>query len=225
MNKKEYYEQSKKEKLPLNCPIIGKCERYAMTYFYMSQLYEFKQHGTIEEYLINEGILNNKFPKEKIDMVGPLLEFNRGNGSCYFCNMCPEVALFFNGDTYGYVPEQAISSGKWDKSYSENEFGKTGKFKVLETKHYSECHEFSQFNFRKKRAPSTKRTGISKKLRFEIFQRDNFTCQYCKRSKDEDEVKLQLDHIIPVSKGGTDAIQNLITSCLDCNLGKSNKII
>jgi len=61
---------------------------------------------------------------------------------------------------------------------------------------------------------------IPKKLRFEVFKRDEFTCQYCGRKPPE--VILHVDHITPVSKGGSDDISNLITSCKDCNLGKSN---
>lgn len=59
---------------------------------------------------------------------------------------------------------------------------------------------------------------VGKKLRFEIFKRDKFTCQYC--GKSAPNVILHVDHIEPVSKGGGDDILNLITSCRDCNLGK-----
>ena len=65
-----------------------------------------------------------------------------------------------------------------------------------------------------------KRTAVSKKVRFEIFKRDDFTCAYC-GSKPPKTV-LEVDHILPVSKGGTNALENLITSCFECNRGKSN---
>lgn len=64
------------------------------------------------------------------------------------------------------------------------------------------------------------RKSIPKKVRFEVFKRDNFTCQYC-GSKAPDVV-LEVDHIEPVSKGGTNDVINLVTSCGDCNRGKSN---
>lgn len=63
-----------------------------------------------------------------------------------------------------------------------------------------------------------KREPIPQKLRFEIFKRDSFKCQYCGASAPE--VLLHIDHIKPVSKGGTNEILNLITSCKDCNSGK-----
>src|SRR4030042_1465108 len=58
----------------------------------------------------------------------------------------------------------------------------------------------------------------SLKRRFQILQRDDFTCQYCGRRSPE--VPLEVDHIIPRSYGGSDKRTNLITSCRDCNLGK-----
>ena len=65
------------------------------------------------------------------------------------------------------------------------------------------------------------RKSISKKLRFEVFKRDNFTCQYCGRMAPD--VILEVDHINPVKNKGTNDILNLITSCKDCNRGKGAK--
>lgn len=67
------------------------------------------------------------------------------------------------------------------------------------------------------------RKAISKKVRFEVFKRDSFTCQYC--GKAAPDVILHIDHIDPVSKGGDNSIINLITSCADCNGGKSNRAL
>lgn len=66
-----------------------------------------------------------------------------------------------------------------------------------------------------------KRKGFSKRLRFDVFKRDKFTCQYCGRSAPD--IVLEIDHIIPVSKGGDNDITNLVTSCYDCNRGKTDK--
>lgn len=68
-----------------------------------------------------------------------------------------------------------------------------------------------------------KRKSLSKKLRFEIFKRDSFTCQYC--GKKSPNVILEVDHIEPVSKGGKNDILNLVTSCFDCNRGKTDKTL
>lgn len=67
---------------------------------------------------------------------------------------------------------------------------------------------------------ATQRKPISKRMRFEVFKRDSFTCQYCGRMAPD--VVLEVDHIKPVSKGGKNELLNLVTSCKECNLGKSN---
>ena len=63
-----------------------------------------------------------------------------------------------------------------------------------------------------------KRKPLTKKIRFEVFKRDKFTCQYCGSSAPD--VILEVDHIKPVASGGTNDLINLITSCKDCNRGK-----
>ncbi len=60
--------------------------------------------------------------------------------------------------------------------------------------------------------------AISVRLRFEIFKRDQHTCQYCGRRSPE--VVLEVDHIQPLCDGGSDDEMNLITACWDCNRGK-----
>ena len=65
-----------------------------------------------------------------------------------------------------------------------------------------------------------KRKPLSKKIRFEVFKRDMFTCQYC--GAKAPDVLLEVDHIVPVKEGGSDDILNLITSCRNCNRGKSS---
>ena len=64
------------------------------------------------------------------------------------------------------------------------------------------------------------RKPISTRDRFEVFKRDEFTCQYCGRKPPA--AVLHLDHIHPVSQGGSNEVDNLATSCKDCNLGKSD---
>lgn len=63
-----------------------------------------------------------------------------------------------------------------------------------------------------------KRKSLSKSVRFEVFKRDNFTCQYCGAAAPD--VVLHVDHINPVAGGGENDIMNLITSCEPCNAGK-----
>lgn len=65
----------------------------------------------------------------------------------------------------------------------------------------------------------SKRKPLSRQRRFDVFKRDRFACQYCGRTPPV--VVLEVDHIIPVSGGGTNDLLNLTTSCFDCNRGKA----
>ena len=67
----------------------------------------------------------------------------------------------------------------------------------------------------------SKRKSISKKVRFEVFKRDGFKCQYCGESSPD--VILEVDHIDPFSKGGADEMVNYISACRSCNSGKSDR--
>lgn len=61
-------------------------------------------------------------------------------------------------------------------------------------------------------------------LRTKIKERDDYTCQQCRISTDEEpHLLLEIDHIIPVSKGGLSVETNLQTLCWKCNRSKSNK--
>jgi len=65
----------------------------------------------------------------------------------------------------------------------------------------------------------------SLRLRFKVLNRDKFKCRYCGRGPANDEsVILNVDHIKPLSSGGEWTEENMITSCRECNLGKSDKI-
>ena len=67
----------------------------------------------------------------------------------------------------------------------------------------------------------SKRPALSQSLRFEVFKRDNFTCQYCGAKAPESII--EVDHINPVSKGGDNSLLNLVTACKTCNRGKRDK--
>lgn len=86
-----------------------------------------------------------------------------------------------------------------------------------------------------------KRNSISQTKRQIIFARDAWTCVYCGKEgeltikrrkkpsrlviipKDENNVGFEIDHVLPVSKGGDNSFNNLVTSCWMCNSKKSDK--
>lgn len=61
---------------------------------------------------------------------------------------------------------------------------------------------------------------VTKRVRFEVLRRDKHTCKYCGASAPE--VKLTVDHVVPVSLGGADTPENLVAACADCNAGKTS---
>ena len=64
--------------------------------------------------------------------------------------------------------------------------------------------------------------GLPQKIRFAVFERDNWTCQYCCRGKES--VKLCVDHFLTVQDGGRSTMDNLITACAECNNKKGSKL-
>lgn len=66
------------------------------------------------------------------------------------------------------------------------------------------------------------RDPIPSALRHEVFKRDGYKCKEC--GKTNKETTLHADHIIPVSKGGTDELDNFQTLCEECNTAKKDKI-
>ena len=63
-----------------------------------------------------------------------------------------------------------------------------------------------------------KKQPIQDLIRWEVFERDDFTCNECGSRR-----FLQADHIIPESKGGETTLENLQTLCKRCNVKKGNK--
>lgn len=81
----------------------------------------------------------------------------------------------------------------------------------------------SQLTFKK--TIQYQRSLMTMQLREVIKERDNHTCQECGISTiDEPHLLLEIDHIIPLSKGGKTSLDNLQTLCWKCNRRKSNKV-
>ena len=69
------------------------------------------------------------------------------------------------------------------------------------------------------RAPAG-RSPVSVRRRYLVLKRDLYTCRMCHGAG----VALEVDHIIPVSRGGSGKIENLQTLCRDCNRGKRDSL-
>lgn len=75
-----------------------------------------------------------------------------------------------------------------------------------------------------KKSKAGQRALMTSKLREKIKERDHYTCQHCGLStKDEPHLLLEIDHIIPIAKGGLSTEENLQTLCWQCNRQKGAK--
>jgi hypothetical protein len=119
--------------------------------------------------------------------------------------------------TYGYpVSHETIQRyfGSWKKAllvaYNSVTSGTSEEIKIP-----SEVSQNSKTSIIQK-----KRQALSLRKIFFVLKRDQFTCQNCGRSGVG--VRLEVDHFVPVTKGGSDALDNLRTLCFECNQGKKD---
>ena len=63
---------------------------------------------------------------------------------------------------------------------------------------------------------------INNKLKSLVMIRDNSTCQMCGKTVKDNHIRVQIDHIVPLSWGGKTELDNLQVLCSDCNEGKKN---
>jgi len=65
------------------------------------------------------------------------------------------------------------------------------------------------------------RQTLPKLSRANVYARDDFTCAYC--GVEHESRVLSLDHVVPKAQGGRTTWENLVTSCVPCNLKKANR--
>lgn len=63
---------------------------------------------------------------------------------------------------------------------------------------------------------------LSQQEKFAIAYQSNFTCGFCRAQVAHDNI--QIDHLVPISKGGSDHRENLIAACKKCNQTKADQI-
>jgi 5-methylcytosine-specific restriction endonuclease McrA len=122
------------------------------------------------------------------------------------------------------MTSQFIAVAKYTSPQGRNSYEKRWILSIFDVE--VRYHEIQKERLRKQSVEYLRmqeRSKMTPKLRYEILRRDGFRCKICGRGE-EDGVKLHVDHIIPVSKGGKTEEENLRTLCEDCNLGKGARI-
>ena len=129
-----------------------------------------------------------------------------------YCPRCKTVALFTEAGG------EVISAPPGIKAKAKS----VPPITTLLLKDYSESEvvqlmeeRWEQFTQQK----AQRRAEVAVGIRFKVFQRDGFRCRYCGRAAAEGAV-LEVDHIVPRSKGGEDTLENLCAACWECNRGK-----
>jgi 5-methylcytosine-specific restriction endonuclease McrA len=85
---------------------------------------------------------------------------------------------------------------------------------------YAQRHPERINSFAARRRKRIAENGVYKILNKELLFIYASNCFYCGSNK-----KIEMDHVIPVSRGGRHSIGNLVAACKKCNISKSNKLV
>lgn len=124
----------------------------------------------------------------------------------------PKISIEYAEYIFEYVSAGGNSSQKTTITFNGETVEKTADFIAKKIKY--------------NKSAQAQRSLMTNRLRNIIKIRDNYTCQMCAASTEEQSLLLlEVDHIIPVSKGGLSTPENLQTLCWKCNRTKSDKIL
>ena len=179
---------------------------------------------------IYEPVCQNKNNYQKYVKESDLIKTEATNDKCKFLKtslkkfITREDKLFKNNLIFPTLNisieiQAYYTSPKGKNSYSKKVIYNFSEFESIYfyTKNLIKQKQARQYQIKLERAK------LSDSLRYDVLKRDNFKCQICGSSM-HDGVKLHVDHIIPISKGGKTVLNNLRTLCDRCNMGKSNKL-
>lgn len=175
-------------------------ENQQMIKEYKNELQKLPDYGTINEDLGKSRISLEKYMEKEIHL-------------CSQIELHPVCEVWFTIEA-SYISPQGRNFYHNDKAYSVNDI-LLHEQNIAKRQAWQSTREYQMNEERRRMTPT---------LRYQILNRDHYRCVVCGRSAKEDHVKLHVDHIIPVSKGGKTVPENLQTLCEDCNLGKSDKI-
>lgn len=139
------------------------------------------------------------------------------------CNYYTEQPIYdsLNGKQISSGYEIKTENDKSVGIFSFENFVKMAKVTLIDNENILVRHIESKAPFTKK-SKKKERGRMTLRLRFEVMKRDKFRCSIC--GARAGDIELEIDHIIPVSKGGKTEINNLQTLCFDCNRGKSSDL-
>lgn len=135
-----------------------------------------------------------------------------------------EQKLFDEQQIYPICDCNIVCIALYNSPKRRNHYSKEKVYKIDEVpQHYEILQQRIAMQNSEEMRKKSARSQMTDKLRYTILKRDGFRCKICGRTAD-DGIKLHVDHIIPVSKGGETVPNNLRTLCETCNWGKSDEI-
>lgn len=171
MLKAEYYKISKEQKLPLRCPCLSTCARYRFTAFLIGKMSYHPRTIDIDRGMQEMGILNSDESIDTMLVAGEPVEIIGGSRSFYIREACPEFFLHRHEHKDIRMKSVAVHEYSFDEEYRED------KFRPGESRHYTECAEYSFFSVKKSISKNRKR--ISLKIRAELQQEIDSKCPFC----------------------------------------------
>ncbi len=198
--------------------------KYIVKYFFINTKIDEQTMQTIESVLQKYNTINKTYE---------ILEDEYSSLMKYIQKNMYRGAYIFQSLTMSKLSSRKLP--KFEKNYymwySFNYNSPTNRRQYRNTIMLDESHlqDFAQYlNALIKYRASTKyqRQLMTPLLREAILSRDHFTCKYCGVSKDnESHLLLEVDHILPIAKGGITAEDNLQSLCWKCNRSKGSKIV
>lgn len=222
-----YTRRDARRTLTPHCPLASndKCPRYYLSLKHADTARALTQCLSDE----NRALIEKKW--ESSDVFATIEEsvatWYENDGSLRgFDGFCPEVAAKLFGhyccNLRNYPDEHSkIEIHRQLKAGNIPKDDTRWEWMTFVPRHYTDCIEYSLYSdstIPQKRRSSSGNRAISPKTRWTVFCRDDIRCIYCNRKPPE--VTLHVDHKISVAAGGSDELDNLVTACEECNLGK-----
>lgn len=204
----------------------AKFERAALRF---DEIFEAEIEADIEKYeKIEESVEKNKklLKKYIIDINGCYPEATKETNSTnipLFIYKKIEKALFDQARIKPVISPVFVVRASYVSPKGRNSYDDGEEYSFEDMLHHMNVAVVNKANKETESYRRQKVRGmINDSIRYDVFKRDGFRCTLC-GAMQSDGVKLVVDHIKPVAKGGSSDMSNLRTLCNRCNWGKSDK--
>jgi hypothetical protein len=130
-------------------------------------------------------------------------------------------SLFFNARQGYWQARILLADGRRITRSFGSEDEAAAALDVLRDEYAGQLGRMYEYPRKERQAP--RRPALSPRRRLEVFVRDGYRCRYCGSAPPR--VVLVIDHFVSIANGGTDDMENLITACEPCNLGKGDHAV